>query len=384
VSSATPARAEQGTGADRGTRVGRPATILVVDDDALTRETLSELLQKAGYRVIAIGNGNDAFDRLGDVDLVILDCMLPGRSGWEICHEIKEQHDPLLPVLMVTARTSSEDVVRAFRAGADDYIAKPFAGAELAARIGTRLRVHSAERELHQANVRLNQLYQQARADAEERARLLRELDHRVRNILSVIIGLVTLEQNRRPPRPPGEALGVLENRLRAFMLAHEVFRGENYRGVPVAAVVDGVTRRLSTSFDAEGRIALEAHWEPVLLSEREAVAVALILNELVTNSFRHAFAGRAGRIQVYVTRRDAGFELDVSDDGVGLTDETAAHPVGSGDSIVQALARELGASVEQPPASTGTHVIVRFPPQRADERDAPDLPLGALQYTDR
>lgn len=384
MSSVTPTRAEHGADPGREAGADRPATILVVDDDALARETLSELLQKAGYQVIALANGDEVFGRLAGVDLVILDCMLPGRSGWEICREIKEQYDPLLPVLMVTARTSSEDVVRAFRAGADDYIAKPFARAELAARIGTRLRVHHAEQELHQANARLNQLYQQARTDAEERARLLRELDHRVRNILSVIIGLVTLEQNRHPPRPPGEALGVLENRLRAFMLAHEAFRGEKYRGVPVAAVVDGVTRRLSASFDAEGRIALEAHWEFMLLSEREAVAVALILNELVTNSFRHAFVGRTGRIQVDVRRHNNGFELDVSDDGVGLSDRMPAHAVGSGDSIVQALARELGASVEQPPAATGTRVIVRFPAQRDDEVDAAGLPLGALQYTER
>ena len=123
--------------------------------------------------------------------------------------EIKDVHDPLLPIIMVTARTSPDDVVRTFAAGADDYVAKPFHVAELTARIESRLRVHRAEVAIKRANQQLReladqnyQLYEQARRDAEERSLLLRELDHRVRNNLSVILGLLSMERNRRPPRP--------------------------------------------------------------------------------------------------------------------------------------------------------------------------------------
>jgi CheY-like chemotaxis protein len=80
-----------------------------------------------------------------EVELVLLDAMLPGRDGWSICREIKDHHDAMLPIIMVTARTAPDDVVRTFAAGADDYVAKPFHVAELTARIESRLRVHRAE-----------------------------------------------------------------------------------------------------------------------------------------------------------------------------------------------------------------------------------------------
>jgi CheY-like chemotaxis protein len=176
----------------------------------MARETLSDLLEAHGYRVISAADAEEAFDRLHQADLILLDAMLPGTDGWTICREIKERIDPLLPIIMVTARTAPEDVVRTFDAGADDYVPKPFQVAELRARIDSRLRAHRAEQALQEANRQASELaqqnyglYEQARQDAEDRAALLRELDHRVRNNLSIIMGLVSLERTRGSGRPP-------------------------------------------------------------------------------------------------------------------------------------------------------------------------------------
>ncbi len=84
-----------------------PPTILVVDDEPLARETLSDLLEAHGYGVISAANAEEAFDRLHQADLILLDAMLPGTDGWSICREIKERIDPLLPIIMVTARTAA-------------------------------------------------------------------------------------------------------------------------------------------------------------------------------------------------------------------------------------------------------------------------------------
>ena len=92
----------------------RPSTILVVDDEPLARQMFTDLLEAQGFRVISVARGEEAFSFLGEVELVLLDAMLPGRDGWDICREIKERHDPLLPIIMVTARTAPEDVVRTF------------------------------------------------------------------------------------------------------------------------------------------------------------------------------------------------------------------------------------------------------------------------------
>src|SRR5207247_1418223 len=100
----------------------KPATILVVDDEPLARQMFTDLLEAQGFRVVTVARGEEVFAFLGEVDLVLLDAMLPGRDGWSICREIKEQYDPLQPVIMVTARTAPDDVVRTFAAGADDYV----------------------------------------------------------------------------------------------------------------------------------------------------------------------------------------------------------------------------------------------------------------------
>jgi two-component sensor histidine kinase len=345
-------------------------TILVVDDEPLARQMFTDLLETQGFRVISVARGEEAFSFLNECSLVLLDAMLPGRDGWSICRQIKEEHDALLPVIMVTARTAPDDVVRTFAAGADDYVAKPFHVAELTARIGSRLRVHRAEVAIKQANAQLReladqnyQLYEKARSDAEERSLLLRELDHRVRNNLSVIMGLVSMERNRRPQRTTHEALGSLENRLRSFLLVHEALRRQNYRGVPVREIAEKLAQRLRNAWDVERRIDLKVEGESSILDERQGFALALALNELLTNAFRHAFPdGREGVITIRFAVDDTHHHLEVEDDGVGAAAD-ARGIVGSGKSIVNALVgAELAGSVHVDPAPHGTRVRISFP----------------------
>jgi two-component sensor histidine kinase len=343
----------------------------VVDDEPLARQMFTDLLEAQGFRVVSVARGEEAFAFLPEVELVLLDAMLPGRDGWSICREIKDEHDPLLPVIMVTARTAPDDVVRTFAAGADDYVAKPFHVAELTARIESRLRVHRAEVAIKRANQQLReladqnyQLYEQARKDAEERALLLRELDHRVRNNLSVILGLVSMERNRRPPRPSDEALASLENRLRSFLLVHEALRRQNYRGVPMREIAEKLAQRLRNAWDVERRIALEIEGSSVILDERQGFALALAFNEMLTNAFRHAFRdGREGTIWIRFSEQGEEFHLTVKDDGIGSASVQQSNVVGSGRSIVQALVRdELSGKVDYRSTEHGTEVEVSFP----------------------
>ncbi len=353
----------------------KPARILVVDDEPLARQMFADVLEAHGFQVVAVARGEEGFRFLGEVDLVLLDAMLPGRDGWSICREIKSGADPLFPVIMVTARTSPDDVVRTFEAGADDYVAKPFHVAELTARIKSRLRAHRAEREIQEKSRRLEelahqnyQLYEQAKKDAEERASLLRELDHRVRNNLSVIMGLLGMERNRRPPRPADEALSSLENRLRSFLLVYEALRRQNYSGIPLKEIAEKMAQRLRNAMDPEQRISLDVTGPPILLDERQGFAVALTLNELLTNAMRHAFPeGRRGRVEVHVSESPARFGFDVWDDGVGYAAGNGSHGgtdvLGSGRSIVDALVQsELSGSVDYRSGASGTCVSVSFP----------------------
>jgi two-component sensor histidine kinase len=333
----------------------------------------TDLLEANGFRVVAVARGEECFAFLDEVDLVVLDAMLPGRDGWSVCKDIKEL-DPLLPVIMVTARVSPEDIMRTFDAGADDYVAKPFHIAELTARIESRLRVRRAEVAIKRANQQLRELadqnyklYEQARQDAEERALLLRELDHRVRNNLSVILGLLSMERNRRPPRPSAEALASLESRMRSFLLVHEALRRQNYRGVSVREIAEKLAQRLRNAWDVERRIDVLLDGANTTLDERQGFALALALNELITNAFRHGFPdGRSGTIHIRFAVEDNQFRLSVEDDGIGNAAAPNPGVVGSGRSIVQALARdELGGRVDYHPTDCGTNVVLSFPLSR-------------------
>jgi DNA-binding response OmpR family regulator len=116
-------------------------TILVVEDDPSIRLGIQRNLAFEGYRVVTAANGKEGLEAAfrDRPDLVLLDVMLPGPSGLEICRAIR-RHDPTLPVLIVSARTQEGDRVAGLDLGADDYIPKPFSVRELLARVRTALR----------------------------------------------------------------------------------------------------------------------------------------------------------------------------------------------------------------------------------------------------
>lgn len=125
--------------ADTARNTGRQR-VLVVDDDAALAEMLQIVLTQAGFDTTWCPHGLKAMDTFRDVrpDLVLLDLMLPGRDGVAICREIRAESG--VPIIMLTARSDTRDVVTGLEAGADDYVSKPFKPKELLARIRTRLR----------------------------------------------------------------------------------------------------------------------------------------------------------------------------------------------------------------------------------------------------
>ena len=115
------------------------AKILIVEDDEEIAMLERDYLEIEGFQAQVISDGGAVEEAAltGAYDLILLDLMLPGRSGYEVCRRIRDQVD--VPILMVTARTESVDKIRGLGLGADDYIAKPFDPAELVARVKSHL-----------------------------------------------------------------------------------------------------------------------------------------------------------------------------------------------------------------------------------------------------
>ena len=124
------------------TDMGEPArgSVLVVDDDASLAEMLSIVLRQEGFDSRIVGRGDIALDAFRDYkpDLVLLDLMLPGKDGIDVCKEIRAESG--VPIVMLTAKGDTVDVVVGLESGADDYIVKPFKPKELVARVRARVR----------------------------------------------------------------------------------------------------------------------------------------------------------------------------------------------------------------------------------------------------
>jgi DNA-binding response OmpR family regulator len=115
--------------------------VLVIEDEEAIRRGLCDVLAFRGYAPEAAARGDEGLERAlaGAHALLILDVMLPGMNGFDVCRKVRETR-PLLPILMLTARGSEEDVLRGFGCGSDDYVTKPFRVAELMARVEALVR----------------------------------------------------------------------------------------------------------------------------------------------------------------------------------------------------------------------------------------------------
>ena len=122
------------------------ALVMVVDDDQDLAEMLGIVLTSSGFDVDLVSRGDEALEvfRNNPPDLVLLDVMLPGIDGIEVCRLIRQES--MVPIVMLSAKGETQDIVRGLEAGADDYMQKPFRDkAELIARIRTRLRRTNAD-----------------------------------------------------------------------------------------------------------------------------------------------------------------------------------------------------------------------------------------------
>jgi len=138
----------------RQSRQSITGTILVADDQAANRELLAELLGAHGFKVITVPDGAAALQELNhaQVDLVLLDVMMPHLTGFEVCQTIKSNQDTcLVPVILVTALSDKQDRLEGIKAGADDFLTRPVDRAELLARVQSLLKLKFRTDELERA-----------------------------------------------------------------------------------------------------------------------------------------------------------------------------------------------------------------------------------------
>ena len=271
--------------------------ILVVDDEIINQQVLNIQLSEEGYSVSCSSDGLEALQAIKEnqFDLVILDIMMPGKSGYEVCRLIREQYSLLqLPILMLTVRDSQEDILKAFEVGANDYLAKPFNKREMLARVRTLLTLKRTMNEVLSSEMR----FLQAQIKP-----------HFLYNTINTIMGFC-----RKDPEKARELLDQLSCYLRGkfkfgeldkfIFLEEELELVEAYLSIEKARF--GERLQVVTSFPAETNYLIPP----------------LILQPLVENAVRHGIYPRkeGGTIEIVVEDLEGALVIKVKDDGIGMS----------------------------------------------------------------
>ena len=138
-------------------------TILIVDDEEMTRQMLGKGLTQPDYHLVLAGSGVEALEIVAElaVDLILLDVMMPEMDGFEVCQHLKSNPQwQFIPIILVTSLSSKEDLVHGLEVGADDFIAKPFEWLELQARVRSMLRLKAQYDRLETQKTQLEEVLQ--------------------------------------------------------------------------------------------------------------------------------------------------------------------------------------------------------------------------------
>lgn len=356
--------------------LSQQASILIVEDDPGTGALLRELLTAEGYNVDWTQDGDEALALIeeGKPDLVLLDVMLPRVSGYDICRRIKAVEGLFTPVILLTARSTVKDKIRGFEVGGDDYVVKPFVNDELLVRVRAMIRIRMMEREHERMSGELArmahsnaQLYEQAREDAEIKAALLQELNHRVRNNLAAISGFLEMELVRAGPSDAQDVLQRATARVRSMAIVHDVLASHENQLAPFREVAERLIKTIQPFYDTSGQIVASLTGDSLLLPPEQVSPLAMVLNELLTNCFRHAFPDdRTGSIDVVLIDRPETYHLAVRDDGVGLHNANETAGRSSGQKVVQRIVGSYLKGSCEWKSDQGTIVTVEFPKPKA------------------
>lgn len=335
------------------------ANILLVDDDARNLDVLESILDAPDYRLFRARTADEALLALiaEEFAVIVLDVRMPEISGYELAQLIKQrkrtQH---VPIVFLTAYYREDaDALQGYDAGAVDYLSKPVNPLILKSKVAVFVDLFRKTRTLATMNrameTEIEERLKQLKASLKEKDILLKEVHHRVKNNLQVISSLIDLQADRLPDAEVRTLFRDTRDRVRSMALVHEkLYQSEDLAHTELAAYVRNVMKELFLAHGpVSSKITLRMELEPVFLPVDMAIPCGLILNELATNSLKHAFAGReSGAIDIEL--KSAGTKsvrLLFRDDGKGLPDGLDWHAADSlGLRLIRMLSQQLHAEL--------------------------------------
>jgi two-component sensor histidine kinase len=335
-----------------------PETILNVNDNEAARYATTRILHRAGFKVLEAGTGGEALQIVCEDQppLIIIDINLPDMNGVEVCRRIKS--DPATASTMVLQMSATNiavvDRVNSLAAGADSFLVEPVEPEELEAVSRALLRLHRSESALRRALA--------------ERELLLKEVNHRVKNSLQLVLSMLSLQGNRFKEPETRELFTKAISRVTAIAAIHErLYQDADPLTVEMHTYLTGLCAELvrASGMEENTTARLQIQVEEMRLPTEHGVAVALVVNELVMNALKHSQpASGPAVINVVLMRFGTGqVRLSVADNGATL-DQSPSDVTGLGTQLVRMLARQLNGTVSIERAAGTYAVHVTFPLQ--------------------
>jgi signal transduction histidine kinase len=302
------------------------STVLIVDDDPTARETLVAMLEGEGYDLQLAKDGIQALRMLEQVqpDLILLDIMMPGMDGFEVCRRIRST--PALaevPIIILTALDDRDSLLRGIESGADDFLTKPVDRRELIARLRTIIRLNRYHTLMEQREDIRHMAERVVAAQEEERQRISRELHDDLGQALTThLLALRNLQQDLSLP------VEVMFERLQSlYDQSYEIFVKVRRLAQDLRPpVLDALGLRVAmqtycTEFTRRTLLPVIFESDPVLPALPDIYNVTLyrVLQEALTNVVKHA---QATQVWVDVSVEDDMVHLTVQDNGLGFSEE--------------------------------------------------------------
>jgi signal transduction histidine kinase len=319
--------------------VEQRAQILVVDDEPRNLQLLGTLLRKGGYRVRFAGAGATclASAREQAPDLILLDIMMPGMDGYEVCRALKE--DPAtrdIPVIFLTAKAQTEEVVDAFKAGGVDFVTKPFRARELLARVKTHVDLKNAREALQQANGELVRVNAELSTMNNNQMRFFSMIAHDLRSPFSGLRMFPQMLATRFDHMSREEIIAIAEDvenhvdHVHHFLeellewcllqMGELEIRCALFDAREIVQNVFGVAATAAANKD----IRLVNNVAPALEGYGDRRMVQTILQNLVSNAIK--FTPRGGQVTVHARPEKHALLIQVEDTGVGIPEHLQAN----------------------------------------------------------
>ena len=297
---------------------------------------MGEILKKEGYRIQSVSDGEAALKAAENEkpDLILLDVLMPGMDGYEVCRRIKDnQNLSDIPVIFISILNETKDIVKALKSGGVDYLTKPFNYEEVTARVNTHIKLYKQSSELHELNIILSDSQEQLKNFAahlqiireEERTLLAREIHDELGQILVALkIDMGMLKNkvfNDLHTIGSEEIFTKFDNLLglvdMTIKTTRRIMSGLRPEQLELLGFVDASMQYIH---EFEVRYQIKCQFESTIsklkIDPQQSVALFRILQEALSNVTRHA---KASVVKVELHSQDSKLRMDIIDNGIGF-----------------------------------------------------------------